>query len=172
MGKTLVWYPFFKPWKPRLVPGHRVVFPQGDFSIPTNFRELIYWVDKMPNHKFILLNEDPEIFYNLPANGIPVLHVSTRDELQKKEDKFLETVEDHPVKGLSVFCGKESIWTDRKWDIVIVKGFSFVHMDNTIKGLRNKSNPVYVDSYKKENRLDRLPERFRVRQLEGVLNEY
>lgn len=169
VAKTLVWYPFFKPWKPRLVAGQRVVFPQGDYSIPTNFRELVHWVEKMPEHKFILLNEDPEIFYSLPANGIPVLHVSSKEELKRNEERFLETVGDHPLKGLSMFCGKESIWTDNQWDIVIVKGYSFVHMDNTIKALRNKNNPVYVDSFKKMGQLGKLPDRFRIRQLEGVL---
>lgn len=169
MNNTLVWYPFFKPWFPRLVPNQRVVFPQGDYGNPTNFRELVHWVEKMPNHKFILMNDDPEMFYKLPDNGIPVLHVSSKDELKRNESRFLEMVEGHPYKGLSMFCGKESIWTEVQWDIVIVKGYSFVHMDNTIKALRNKNNPVYVDSFKRTRQLDMLPERFRIRQLEGVL---
>lgn len=169
VSRTLVWYPFFKPWKPRLVAGQRVVFPQGDYSIPTNFRELVNHVAKMPEHKFVLVNEDPEIFYNIPDNGVPVLHVSSKEELERKENRFLETVQDHPLKGLSLFCGREPIWTDNRWDIAIVKGYSFVHMDNTIKYLRNRGTPVYVDSYKKICQLDRLPDKFRIRQTEGIL---
>lgn len=170
VSKTLTWYPFFKPWRPYNISGERVVFPVGDYSVPTNFRELVEHVHRIPHHKFVLTNEDPELFYGLPLNSIPVLHVSSRDELKKKEAIFRENTEGHPYRGLSIFCGKESISTAYKWDIVIVKGYSFIHMDNTIKRLRSQGNPVYVDSFKRMIQTENIPDRFRIRQLEGILN--
>ena len=170
--KRMYWNPLFRPCQPMCIDKSRVFFTKGDFSNITCFRSLVDSLSNMPlstNHKFILSHADPSVFYGLPENVVPVLHAASQADLDLREKEFLEAVADHPKKGLSLFCGKELIRTQNKYDVIIVKGYSYIHMGNTIKYMQSLGNPVYVDSFKYETRLDELPSNFKLRNLEGIV---
>lgn len=147
MSKLLNWSFLHRPNQPAYMsPGKTFkVFTSG--LSETAFTELMNLIWEYQQHTFLVIDTDPDVFWNTPPNVIPLLHCDDQVYLNAKEEYF-KTVVDGKPSGLYLYFNKDNLIPSLKWDVIVLGGFRYNHMARCKRWANSSRIPCHTESFK------------------------
>jgi hypothetical protein len=147
MSRVLNWSFLKRPNQPAyMAPGKTFkVFTSGLGEAA--FTELMNLIWEYQQHTFLVIDTDPDVFWNIPPNVIPLLHCDDPTGLAGRETYFKEVVAGRQ-SGLYLYFNKGNLKPSLKWDVLVLGGYHYDPMVRCRRWAESARVPCYVESFK------------------------
>lgn len=141
------WNGKFRQNLPYILPRSTILRLVGSRHDKSILQSLIDTMSRHPQHLFIYTSEDVEDLDVHLDNVIPILHVSSRVDVEEKYEDFLSL--NPPISAISIWAG-ETFVPSSEFEWVLLSGNKYTSVRSTMSNMAEAGIPVYLERFQQK----------------------